>query len=85
MSDQLYKVIKRPVITEKSTTLQEQNKYVFDILPAANHLNRQRFDDVAFLRRDETELLHVSDFERCQHVLHRCEIHDERRVGAFVA
>jgi large subunit ribosomal protein L23 len=29
-------VLKRPVITEKSTTLQEQNKYVFDVLPGAN-------------------------------------------------
>jgi large subunit ribosomal protein L23 len=29
-------VLKRPVITEKLTTLQEQNKYVFDVLPGAN-------------------------------------------------
>ena len=29
-------VLKRPVITEKSTLLQEQNKYVFDILQGAN-------------------------------------------------
>jgi large subunit ribosomal protein L23 len=32
----VFQVLKRPVITEKSTTLQEQNKYVFDILPGAN-------------------------------------------------
>ena len=29
-------VLKRPVITEKSTMLQEQNKYVFEVLPKAN-------------------------------------------------
>ena len=29
-------VLKRPLITEKSTLLQEQNKYVFEILPQAN-------------------------------------------------
>ncbi len=29
-------VLKRPVITEKSTVLQEQNKYVFEVLPKAN-------------------------------------------------
>ena len=29
-------VLRRPVITEKSTLLQEQNKYVFDVLPGAN-------------------------------------------------
>ena len=29
-------VLRKPVITEKSTLLQEQNKYVFDVLPGAN-------------------------------------------------
>ena len=29
-------VLKRPVITEKSTLLQEQNKYVFEVAEAAN-------------------------------------------------
>ena len=29
-------VLKRPLITEKSTLLQEQNKYVFEVLPRAN-------------------------------------------------
>ncbi|MEX2430512.1 MAG: 50S ribosomal protein L23 [Dehalococcoidia bacterium] len=29
-------VLKRPLITEKSTILQERNKYVFEIEPAAN-------------------------------------------------
>ena len=29
-------VLKRPVITEKSTLLQEQGKYVFEVLPQAN-------------------------------------------------
>jgi large subunit ribosomal protein L23 len=32
----VFQVLKRPVITEKSTLLQEQNKYVFEILPKAN-------------------------------------------------
>lgn len=32
----VFQVLKRPVITEKSTMLQEQNKYVFEILPKAN-------------------------------------------------
>lgn len=31
-----FQVLKRPVITEKSTLLQEQNKYVFDVTPTAN-------------------------------------------------
>lgn len=32
----IFQALKRPVITEKSTILQEQNKYVFDVLPRAN-------------------------------------------------
>ena len=32
----VFQVLKRPLITEKSTLLQEQNKYVFDVAPAAN-------------------------------------------------
>ncbi|MBL76262.1 MAG: 50S ribosomal protein L23 [Chloroflexi bacterium] len=32
----VFQVLKRPIITEKSTVLQEQNKYVFEILPRAN-------------------------------------------------
>jgi large subunit ribosomal protein L23 len=29
-------VLKRPMITEKATLLQEQNKYVFEVMPRAN-------------------------------------------------
>jgi len=29
-------VLKRPLVTEKSTLLQERNKYVFEIEPSAN-------------------------------------------------
>lgn len=32
----VFQVLKRPVITEKSTLLQEQNKYVFEVVRKAN-------------------------------------------------
>jgi large subunit ribosomal protein L23 len=32
----IFQVLKRPLITEKSTLLQEQNKYVFEVMPSAN-------------------------------------------------
>ncbi len=32
----LYEVLRRPLITEKSTALQAQNKYVFEIASGAN-------------------------------------------------
>ena len=32
----LYEVLRRPIITEKNTTLQEQNKYAFEVASKAN-------------------------------------------------
>ncbi len=32
----LYEVLRRPLITEKNTTLQAQNKYVFEVMDKAN-------------------------------------------------
>lgn len=32
----VYQVLRRPVVTEKSTLLQERGKYVFDVTPRAN-------------------------------------------------
>jgi large subunit ribosomal protein L23 len=32
----LYEVLRRPVITEKNTVLQEQNKYVFEVAKTAS-------------------------------------------------
>ena len=38
----LYEVLRRPIITEKSTALQEQNKYAFEVTGKANkHQVRQ--------------------------------------------
>ena len=32
----VFHVVRRPVVTEKSTLLQENNKYVFEVSPGAN-------------------------------------------------
>ena len=38
-----YKIIKRPVVSEKSTLLSEkQNKYVFEVAPEANKIQIKR-------------------------------------------
>ncbi|MCY4582801.1 MAG: 50S ribosomal protein L23 [Chloroflexi bacterium] len=34
----IFQGLKRPLITEKSTLLQEQNKYVFEVMPKANKI-----------------------------------------------
>ena len=40
-------VIRRPMITEKSTLLQEQDKYVFEVSPEANKTQvKQAVEDV---------------------------------------
>ncbi|MFC1968174.1 50S ribosomal protein L23 [Chloroflexota bacterium] len=33
---QVYEVLRRPVITEKSTMLKDSNRYAFEVLPKAN-------------------------------------------------
>lgn len=47
MSDP-YNVIKRPLITEKNTGLQEQNKYAFEVVRTANKIDIARATELLF-------------------------------------
>ncbi len=44
----LYEVLRRPLITEKSTVLQAQNKYAFEIADGANKLQIKQAVEKAF-------------------------------------
>jgi large subunit ribosomal protein L23 len=44
----LYEVLRRPLITEKSTALQAQNKYAFEIAGRANKLMIRQAVEKAF-------------------------------------
>jgi large subunit ribosomal protein L23 len=44
----LYEVLRRPLITEKSTALQGMNKYVFEIADGANKLMIKQAVEKAF-------------------------------------
>ena len=44
----LYEVIRRPLITEKNSTLQSQGKYVFQVAAAANKEQVKEAVEVAF-------------------------------------
>ncbi len=44
----LYEVLRRPLITEKSTSLQSQNKYAFEIADKANKLMIRQAVEKAF-------------------------------------
>ncbi len=44
----LYEVLRRPLITEKSTTLQAQNKYAFEVANEANKLQVKQAVEKAF-------------------------------------
>ncbi|MFA5308367.1 MAG: 50S ribosomal protein L23 [Dehalococcoidales bacterium] len=44
----LYEVLRRPLITEKSTALQDLNKYVFEIADGANKLMIKQAVEKAF-------------------------------------
>lgn len=47
MSD-LYNVIKRPLVTEKSTTLGEQNRYCFEVARNATKIDIARAAELLF-------------------------------------
>ncbi|MNK55861.1 50S ribosomal protein L23 [compost metagenome] len=47
MSD-LYTVIKRPLVTEKGTVLNEQGKYVFEVARDANKIDIARAAELLF-------------------------------------
>jgi large subunit ribosomal protein L23 len=44
----LYEVLRRPLVTEKSTALQAQNKYAFEIADKANKLMVRQAVEKAF-------------------------------------
>lgn len=44
----LYEVLRRPLITEKSTALQIENKYVFEVAKEANKLQIKQAVEKAF-------------------------------------
>ncbi len=41
-------ILRRPVITEKSTDLQEQGRYAFEVAPSANKHDIKRAVELAF-------------------------------------
>lgn len=43
-----FAVLRRPIITEKSTELSEQRKYVFEVDPRANKLQIKEAVEIAF-------------------------------------
>jgi large subunit ribosomal protein L23 len=44
----LYEVLRRPLITEKNTTLQAMNKYAFEVADEANKMMIQQAVETAF-------------------------------------
>ncbi len=44
----LYEVLRRPLITEKNTLLQAQNKYVFEVAKQANKILVKKAVEAAF-------------------------------------
>ena len=45
---ELYQVLRRPLITEKGTALQEVDKYTFEVATAANKLEIKQAVEVTF-------------------------------------
>mgnify|MGYP001078152543 CR=1 FL=1 len=45
---QVFDIIRRPVVTEKSTLLQEQGRYTFEVAPSATKLQIKQAVEEAF-------------------------------------
>ena len=43
-----FSILRRPVVTEKSTLLQEENRYVFEVAPSATKLEIKDAGETAF-------------------------------------
>ncbi len=63
-----FSTIVRPVVSEKSTYLGEQGKYVFEVAPSANKIQIKRAVEEAFANKKvqvtAVNILHVSGKER---------------------
>ena len=53
---QVFDIIRRPVVTEKSTLLQEQGRYTFEVAPSATKLQIKQAVEEAF----NVEVVHVN-------------------------
>lgn len=61
----IFQVLKRPLITEKSTLLQEQNKYVFEVMPNANKVQvRQAVQRAYDVRVMNVNMVHTAGENR---------------------
>ena len=49
-------ILKRPLVTEKSTLLQDSQRYVFEVAPAANKMEIKKAVELAF----EVDVLRVN-------------------------
>jgi large subunit ribosomal protein L23 len=48
VNSKLYELLKKPLVTEKSTTLQEHNQYVFEVPKDANKIEIRKAIELAF-------------------------------------
>ena len=53
---QVFDIIRRPIVTEKSTLLQEQGRYTFEVAPAANKHQIKQAVEEAF----NVDVIHVN-------------------------
>ncbi len=53
---ELYNLLKRPIVTEKSTQLNELNQYVFEVVKDANKVELAKAFELAFPNRKVTKV-----------------------------
>ena len=63
-----FSTLVRPVVSEKSTTLGDQGKYIFEVAPTANKIQIKRAIEAAFANKkvqvSAVNILHVAGKQR---------------------
>ena len=55
-NSKLYEILKKPLITEKAATLQQNNQYAFDVPVSANKIQIRKAVELAFPGRKVTKV-----------------------------
>jgi len=60
-----FSVLKEPIISEKATRLEEQNKYVFSVFPGANKVNIKRaIEEIYKVRVEKINIIKIPGKKR---------------------
>ncbi len=80
---ELYSLLKRPIVSEKTTALAEQNQYVFEVVKDANKIELSQAFELAFPGRKVTAVRLIKMPSRTKRFGRRVGRTPEKRKAVF--